>query len=96
MLYRWSGAAYRSKHIDVAPIIVMGFWPIQIAQTEEGIMRYACVRKSPLPLWQNEGFESAAELDAWFRSLVKPGQSVTHHLMRFRLANAVTASTSGE
>ena len=87
MLYHWSGAAYRSQQVDVAPIIVMGFWPIQIAQTEEGIMRYSYGMENAKPLWQTEGFESASALDAWFRPLVKPGQSVTHHLMRFRLAN---------
>ena len=87
MLYNWSGAAYRSKQIDVVPIIVMGFWPIEIAQTEEGIMRYSYGMEKAKPLWQTEGFESASALDAWFRPHVNPGQSVTHQLMEFRLAN---------
>ena len=32
MLYNWSGAAYRSKQIDVAAIIVQGFWLIEITR----------------------------------------------------------------
>ena len=88
MLYNWSGAAYRSQQVDVAPVVVMGFWTIQIAQMEDGIMRYAYGMENNKPLWQTEGFDSAAELDAWCRPLVKPGKSVTKHLMRFRLANA--------
>jgi hypothetical protein len=87
MLYNWSGAAYRSPQVDVAPVVVMGFWTIQIAQMEDGIMRYAYGMQNNNPLWQTEGFDSAAELDAWFRTLVKPGATVTKHLMRFRLAN---------
>jgi hypothetical protein len=48
-------------------------------------MRYAYGMENNKPLWQTEGFDSAAELDAWFRPLVKPGQPATKHLMRFRL-----------
>jgi hypothetical protein len=84
MLYNWSGAACRSPQVDVAPVVVMGFWTIQIAQMEDGIMRYAYGMENNKPLWQTEGFDSAAELDAWFRPLVNPGKSVTKHLMRFR------------
>ena len=88
MLYNWSGAAYRSKQIDVAPVIVMGFWTIQIAHMESGDMRYAYGMDCGLALHETEGFDSRAAMDEWFRPLVKPGQSVTKHLMRFRLANA--------
>jgi hypothetical protein len=86
MLFRWEGLPYRSKQVEIAPVVVMGFWTIQIAQMEDGIMRYAYGMENNKPLWQTEGFHSAAELDAWFRPLVKPGQSATKHLMRFRLA----------
>lgn len=36
------------------------------------------------PLNVTEGFDSLEELDNWFRPLVKDGQTVTKHLMRFR------------
>jgi len=85
MLFRWEGLPYRSKQVEIAPVVVMGFWTIQIAQMEDGIMRYAYGMENNKPLWQTEGFDSAAELDVWFRPLVKPGQSATKHLMRFRL-----------
>ncbi|MCL5460053.1 hypothetical protein M3M33_15560, partial [Loigolactobacillus coryniformis] len=41
MLYNWSGAAYRSPQIDVGVVTVSGWWPITIAHTESGEMRYA-------------------------------------------------------
>jgi len=88
MLYNWSGKAYRSKQIDVAPIMVMGFWTIRIAQLEDGIMRYAYGMENDKPLWQTEGFDSVRELDGWFRPMVKPGQMIENTLMRFRLLNA--------
>ena len=88
MLYNWSGAAYRSKQIDVGVVTVSGWWPITIAHTESGEMRYAYGMDCGLALHETEGFESRAAMDEWFRPLVKPGQSVTKHLMRFRLANA--------
>ena len=88
MLYNWSGAAYRSPQVDVAPIVVVGFWPIEIAHVKEIALCYGHGMENAKPLWQTEGFESSEELDAWFRPLVKPGQTVVKHLMRFRLLNA--------
>jgi hypothetical protein len=84
MLYIWSGLPYRSKHIDVAVIKVLGFWPITIAKTESGAMRYAYGMESDIPLWKHEGFRSPEELDEWFGAMVKPGQTITKTLMRFR------------
>ena len=91
MLYNWSGAAYRSPQIDVGPVMVIGWWPITIAQTEAGEMRYAYGMDCGLAIHETEGFESRAAMDEWFRAVVKPGQTVTKHLMRFRLLN-----TSGD
>ena len=88
MLYNWSGAAYRSPQVDVAPIVVVGFWPIEIAHVKESALCYGHGMENAKPLWQTEGFESSDELDAWFRPLVKPGQTVVKHLMRFRLLNS--------
>jgi hypothetical protein len=95
MLYNWSGLAYRSPQIDVAAIVVMGFWTIQIAHIEGGAMRYAYGMENVKPLHETEGFTSREELDDWFRPLVKPGQCVTKHLMRFRLLSPPSA-TAGE
>ena len=88
MLYNWSGAAYRSKQVDVAPITVMGFWTIKIAHlASDGAMRYAYGMENEKPLYQTEGFGSGDEMDEWFRRLVKPGEIFTATLMRFRLLN---------
>ena len=93
MLYNWSGAAYRSPQKDVGSVMVSGWWPITIAHTVAGDMRYAYGMDCGLVLHETEGFESRADMDAWFRPLVKPGQSVTKHLMRFRLLNAKEHAT---
>lgn len=94
MLYNWSGAAYRSKQIDVAAIIVQGFWPIDIAHSADGTMRYACGMENAKPLHETEGFTSRDEMDEWFRKIVKPGQAVRKTLMRFRLLCNVKVSES--
>lgn len=86
MLYNWSGAAYRSKQVDVAAVVVLGFWPIEIARLHDGSMRYAYGMENAKPLHENEGFDSREEMDAWFSAKMKPGQVVTKYLMRFRLA----------
>jgi hypothetical protein len=87
MLYNWRGAAYRSKQVDVAPVIVKGFWTIRITHREDGGMLYAYGRVNETPLHETEGFVSRAEMDEWFRPLVKPGQTLTKTLMLFRRAN---------
>ena len=85
MLYNWSCKPYRSKQVDVAAVIVSGFWTITIAHLTDGAMRYAYGMENDRPLHETEGFESKAEMDEWFRQLVKPGQAITKTLMRFRL-----------
>ena len=85
MLYNWSGAAYRSPQKDVGAVMVSGWWRIIIAHTVAGDMRYAHGMDGGLALFETEGFESRSDMDAWFRPLVKQGQSVSKHLMRFRL-----------
>jgi hypothetical protein len=94
MLYNWSGAAYRSKQIDVAAVTVKGVLPIEIHRRSDGEMFYACNLSGSRMLHETEGFESREELDAWFRPLLKPGQTVTKFLMRFRLANAGGLATA--
>lgn len=85
MLYSWRGKAYRSKQVDVAAVKVTGFWTINITHLNDGGMRYVCGMQHPTPLWMREGFDSQEAMDQWFRPLVKPGQTVIKHLMRFRL-----------
>lgn len=87
MLYNWSGAAYRSKQIDVAPVRVVGFWTIRIAHGEDGLMDYYSGKESGPALYESEGFESREEMDAWFRPLVKRGQTIEKTLMLFRRSN---------
>jgi hypothetical protein len=96
MLYQWSGAAYRSKHTDVAVVTVLEFWPIQIHRLGDGTMRYRHGMKNTKPLYESEGFATTEELDGWFRPLVKPGQTVTKMLMRFRLATALAQRGSAD
>ena len=98
MLYNWSGAAYRSPHVDVAPVIVRATSRIVIARSELRPDVVALLPVSPIhdgPLWQVEGFDSLEEMRAWFRRLLKPGQSVTKHLMRFALWDEGEACDSG-
>ena len=89
MLYNWSGAPYRSKQIDVAPIIVEGVRPITITHPVNAMLHY---EYGPYIhgrwLWEHEGFLSRYDMDDWFSKIVKPGETVTKILMRFRLANA--------
>ena len=96
MIYNWSGAAYRSKQVDVAPIIVMGFWTILITHEKDGSMSYFYGMKNEKPLHETEGFNSREELDDWFRPLVKIGTTVGKTLMRFRLANSKMSTPNDE
>jgi hypothetical protein len=87
MLYHWSGAAYRSRHCDVATVVVKGFWTIRITHTPDGAMGYECGRESGPPIYVSEGFADQSEMDDWFRALVKRGQTVEKTLMRFCRSN---------
>lgn len=83
MLYNWSGAAYRSKQVDVCAVEVIATQPIRISNTPDG-MRYSVHSVVGRILWSTEGFNSGEEMDAWFSKIVKPGQTITKHLMRFK------------
>jgi len=84
MLYSWEGLAYRSKQIDLCPVKVVGFWRIRITHHTDGAMGVECGRETNKPLWQTEGFADPEEMDAWFKPLVKPGQTVEKWLMNFQ------------
>ena len=88
MLYSWRDAAYRSKQIDVAPIVVKGFWTIRITHHEDGAMAYECGKESGPALYESEGFATQFEMDEWFRPLVKCGKTVEKTLMRFCRSNS--------
>lgn len=83
MLYNWSGAPYRSKHADVMPVWVFKVSRIEIAREGERV-RFSIRRVDGRPLWEVEGFESEADLEAWFRSKMKDGQRLQKWLMQFR------------
>jgi len=86
MLYCWSGKPYYSKHENVCPVEVVFTTPIKITHLPSGQMLYdysTCGDDRLVCIWSTEGFESGEEMDAWFRPLVKPGETVTKHLMRF-------------
>lgn len=85
ILYHWSGKPYRSKHVDVAEIRVLGYWPIRISQALGGEMAYAFGMKNEKQLHETEGFSSREEMDAWFSKLVEPSQTIYQTLMRFRV-----------
>jgi hypothetical protein len=87
MLYNWSGAAYRSQQLDVAPVIVREVRVIRITHREDGGMLYAYGQQDERRLHETEGFASREELDAWFRPLVKRGETVEKALMVFSLSN---------
>lgn len=86
MLYHWTGAPYRSKQEDFVPVVVVSVERIQITRTVLGMGYWKDGTDEFLEgLWMTEGFDSQADMDAWFQRLVKCGETVTKHLMRFRL-----------
>ena len=85
MLFRWSEKPYRSPQINVAEVVVTGFWPMLISRTDNGMMVYAHGMESDVPLWHHEGFPSQEAMSEWFRPMVKPGEHIAKVMMRFRL-----------
>lgn len=91
MLYNWSGAAYRSKQIDVAPVIVELTFTLVIRRNFDRAVSYEPCGVFPdgkRPLWNCEGFASQEEMDDWFRPLIKSQSAIFRSLMRFRLATS--------
>lgn len=84
MLYNWSGAAYRSKQVDVAAVIVESETEILICNDGHAVTFYPD-DVDGISLHETEGFESRSDLETWFAKVVKPGERATKHLMRFRL-----------
>lgn len=86
MLYNWSGRPYNSPQVDVAPIIVHETRVIRITHMENGVMLYEYGQVNENSLHNTEGFSSRDELDAWFRPLIKRGETVEKAIMFFCLS----------
>jgi hypothetical protein len=87
MLYNWSGVAYRSQQIAVAAVIVREVRAVEITHRFGGDMLYIYGPVKERRLHETEGFASRAELDDWFRPLIKRGETIEKWLMFFSLAN---------
>jgi hypothetical protein len=85
MLFRWSGAAYRSKQVNVAAVVALSAIEIHLWIDERGEFGHTSIDGLGCPLWYAEGFNSSEDMAAWFAAKLKPGQVVAKHLMRFRL-----------
>lgn len=97
MLYHWTGKPYRSPQQDVDAVQTVFTCPLRITRqptslyylfspTDLGsLYRHLNLRTPELQLWQLEGFDSRDAMDAWFRPLIKPGQTLQKHLMLFKL-----------
>lgn len=86
MLYSWTDKPYRSKQDDLCAVIVADYYPITILRGENDDMTYFLTAPPAdfnAPIWQTEGFDSAEDMDAWFRPLTKPGKLVEKYLMNF-------------
>ena len=88
MLYNWSGAAYRSKHVDVAAIEVEEVLEIVVTHDRDGGIVFSRAQIDGIPIHQTEGFDDAGQMHEWFSKSVPNGKTVELSLMRFRLANA--------
>lgn len=84
MLYHWLGKPYASKQQDFCAVVVKETRLVKITHCDDGRILYTRETQEPRPLWATEGFTSGLEMDAWFRPLVKPGQTVEKHLMIFQ------------
>jgi hypothetical protein len=87
VLYHWTGAAYRSKHVDIAVIEVLQTDRVVIRRDLDGHLSYrrGGIFELPRPLWFYEGFAAQADMDEWFGPLLKKDPLITRHLMLFRV-----------
>lgn len=86
MLYNWSGAAYRSKQIDVAAVVVEFVQCIDIKLNDfSDCVIFSQDMIGERPLWSCEGFNGPMDMNDWFLSKMKPNTTVTKFIMRFRL-----------
>lgn len=91
MAFNWVAVPYKSKQADISPIIVTETASIHIQNTGDRMIYRPC----PLfvtRLWYSEGFLMPSEMDEWFSNLVKPGRTITMHIMRFRIAHELNTT----
>lgn len=90
MAFDWYALPYRSKQVEIHPIIVEETTTIRIGRVEgeTGMMCYHAEKgiHRGRVLWQCEGFHSQEDMDLWFSTTLKPGEWVDKTLHRFRLA----------
>lgn len=95
MLYHWSGAAYRSKQVDVVAIEVEETLELIVTHDRDGGIVFSRDKIDGIPIHQTEGFEDAGKMQEWFSKVVPVGKTVELALMRFRLLNDQTLPTEG-
>lgn len=104
MLYRWDGRAYHSPQIDVAVVkVISSHHRVLILRSAvSGRLDYTNevtggLKLDPVflnrNLWELEGFDSQADMDAWFKTLVKPGRHIFRAAMHFELVRRVEGGT---
>lgn len=87
MLYNWTGAAYRSKQVDVAAIEVEEVLEMLVTHDEHGGLVFGRNQIDGIPIHKTEGFDNARQMQEWFAKVVPVGETVELALMRFRLLN---------
>lgn len=96
MLYNWSGAAYRSKQIDVAAIEVEEVLEMLVTNDRDGGLVFGRDKIDGIPIHQTEGFDDAGQMQEWFANVVPVGKTVELALMRFHLLNTQAQATRPE
>ena len=96
MLYNWSGAAYRSKQIDVAAVEVEEVLEMIVTHDRDGGIVFGRDKIDGIPIHKTEGFDDAGQMQEWFAKVVPVGKTVELALMRFRLLNETSAATGSE
>ena len=85
MLYHWSGAPYRSKHVDVAVIEVEEVLEIVVTHDHDGGVVFSRDKVDGIPIHRTEGFADLGQMQEWFAKVVPVGKTKGLALMRFRL-----------
>jgi hypothetical protein len=85
MLYRWSGAAYRSPQINIAAIQVEETLEMLVTHDRDGGIVFGRDKIDGIPIHKTEGFANAGEMREWFAKVVPVGKTVELALMRFSL-----------
>lgn len=91
MLYNWEGRPYRSKHVDVVPVVVQK--TTQVTLRRSRLEPRVLVRDSDGTrlddVWKGEGFASREEFDEWFLPML----SVAAHSLLFKYLMEFEVST---